>query len=328
MGSLSEYMEKNPTVQSVETSSSNYENFAMNVTAYDGDFFVGERIDSKEEVRVRLREVEQKGRYSRPEVSDFADPKSRSYTEPGKGVVQFDYATLEKDGTYTARWANRLSRGPEESEVFVMMTRLKYGKNQNGDEWIQANILMTDYAKAVSSLDEVKSALRTFLTPKTPGSQPFAVIRISDDTTSQCAYVYPERVEGSNGYKQSADSDVSVESFFANSPKANLVLDLVGNTDLVMEVIPGNTIYPGAQTREKMLTAPAKSREMLESSYFVSSNGEVDSNNAGYVMSVIATRKHEDGTKYFTSVKPLSGQPNACVVEELLTPNVKSVGGV
>jgi len=102
-------------------------------------FFVGHRLDNNEQVRVRLMTVPEAveantrknateedtkrlttyytekfstGTYKRPSVATFADPTAKEHVKSG-GVVLFDRAMKNEDGTYRAQWASTIAPAPQ-----------------------------------------------------------------------------------------------------------------------------------------------------------------------------------------------------------------------
>lgn len=99
------------------------ESFAINVTAYDLEkgIVAGERLDTGEAVHVKLREITNNGKFKRPEVSSFADQKSKTFTDVGGTLlVEGAFKASESDGTseYSARWLTSLSHRSGEAYTF------------------------------------------------------------------------------------------------------------------------------------------------------------------------------------------------------------------
>lgn len=110
-------------------------------------YFIGNRLDNNEEIAVRLMTVDEAvaanlrrdddgtnsarllnyftekfvtGTHTRPTPERFHDSTAKEHVQPG-GVVLFDRAIPNEDGTYRAQWASTIAPSPEQEALRVML---------------------------------------------------------------------------------------------------------------------------------------------------------------------------------------------------------------
>ncbi len=314
-----EHPDLNVTKQKGDGSTQSAINIPVKCTSYDGDILVGINIDTKEEVRIRLKEIEQNpsSKYKRIEIKNFADPKSKHYAEPGKAVFMAENCYPDKDGGYNSRWLKVISADPQQTAVHTMNASLVVIKKKEKDsehvnEIIFARTVFPEKATVVENTSDLENVLSSVLNPKHIGSNPFCYVRIKDNSSGAVEYVevIPLRVEREDGNgKKCVEGSVSAKSFIG-STESQMIRDLLNDSpDLVtVDVIPASVIYPGTSTKEKMIQNHPNAKKILEESFYIKSS-ETDEANArpetGYLKCVLATRKHADGTSYFTFIKPI-----------------------
>jgi hypothetical protein len=162
-------------------------------------FFVGNRIDNDAEVRIRLMTVEEAveanrrkeanegdlersrkyftekfatGTHIRPNAQKFADPAAKEHVQPG-GVVLFDRAIKNDDGTYRAQWASTIAPSPE-NEAMKVVIHLD-GRDENPSQAQKATVRATivNPDKAILLTPENRAAaLEGMLLPTTKAGNP------------------------------------------------------------------------------------------------------------------------------------------------------------
>lgn len=293
----------------------------------------GTRLDTKEDVTVFLRDIDTKdqapaqGAKKRPEFVDYI--KGKNKVEPGKAVFVIESAYKDKNdpNIYHGRWIKLVSKDPEETKVVIVMASLLFLQKEN-NETIFSKTLFPQTSKIVHDESELKAALVANLVPRAPGSNPFSVIKLIDNTTGEVetVEVYSVKVDREDDIpgKKTGDAELSYENFITKSPHSKLVLEFLNDPDITIEVIMGSVIYPGNMTKEQMVKSHPNSKKILKSSYYVKKpeadeNAEEESGvpEIGYLKCVLATRSHADGTPYFTFIKPILNYANATSVKDI-----------
>jgi len=320
MSIFSQYKEQHPELAAKSTkteSSVNPLNLPVKCISYEDGILVGLRLDTQEEIRIRLKAIEQNptSKYKRIEINDFANPKSKHHATPGKAVFVAENCYLDKDNTYSSRWLKVISADPLTAAVHVMNASLVFIRKKEGDninEIIFARTAFPEKAKIVNSVTELENTLSSLLNPKHIGSNPFCYVRIKDTESGEVEYVevrpLRKQREDGNG-QQCVDGSDSAAAFMA-ATESQMIRDLLEeSTDRVnVDVIPAAIIYPGPSTKENMVEGHPNAKKILEESFFIKSaeEGETGSRpEIGYLKCIIATRKHADGTSYWTYIKPI-----------------------
>ncbi len=358
MGKLDSYKKANPEAFQAKTVSGNNQertpviNLLLKVSDYeiggglndlDVNFMLGTRVDTGEEIKIKLFEVEQKGSYKRPEIFEFADKRNRKRHIPAENFVVFEQARDEGNGVFSARWAVPLDRDPRGTRAFVMLASLShrvYEKEKNGekyqDETFRIRTLINRPAKEVTTVEDFETQVADLLTPRKPGSNPEAIVRITDDEgEKEIVTIFPERHEVENEYNEKfkrvvPEGGQSVENFkIEQADRFNLISAMIVDADVKVEVIGASVLYPGKATKEKLQEQHAVSKKHLIESFYVKKPTEevqpaqpneegvpeVPSEvpaaqpqgfpEVGYHFCVIGTRTYDDGTPYLTYIKPL-----------------------
>lgn len=338
MGLLTRYKEEHPELKKASTSETKTTTTALNIpfkcTAYEGDYICGVRLDTNEEIKVRLKEIEQKAnsRFKRVEVADFANPKSKYHAKPGLATFVAESCYHEKDNIFNSRWVKQISEDPQKTKTFIMnasYVSIKK-KDDNGErEIIFIKTTPPDKAKKVNSVDELKAALSSFLNPRSIGSNPFAYVRISEiDNPDEVEFieVIPDRVDREDGMgKKCVEGEISANKFM-NSDDSKMIRDLLNSASesITVEVIPGAVLYPGSATKDNLVNQHPNAKKILEESFYIKKTQPEDGEQEqatrpelGYLKCTIATRQHADGTSYFTFVKPIHQHAEAISVKNL-----------
>lgn len=294
----------------------------------------GIRLDTKEEVKVYLRDIDSKdqapaqGAKKRPEFADFV--KGKNKVEPGKAVfvIESSYKDKNDPNVYHGRWIKLVSKDPEETKVSIVMASLLFFQKEN-NETIFSKTVFPQLTKVVHDESELRAALVANLVPKAPGSNPFSVIKLIDNTTSEVetVEVYSVKVDREDDIpgKKTGDAELSYENFINKSPHSKLVLEFMNDPEITIEVLPGAIIYPGNMTKEQIVKSHPNSKKILKSSYYVKKAQPTEEEagedsgvpEIGYIKCVLATRSHADGTPYFTFIKPILNYANATSIKDI-----------
>lgn len=325
MSIFSKYKEEHPELAAKQTKTEGSTpalNLPVKCVSYEGEFLVGIRLDTQEEIKIRLKTIEQNptSKYKRIEIPEFANPKSKHHAVPGKATFVAENCYHEKENIYNSRWLKVISADPLQTAIHVMNASLVFIRKKDGDainEFIFAKTAFPEKAKFVNSVAELESTLSVLLHPKNLGSNPFCYVRIKDNSSNEVEFVevIPQRTEREDGNgKKCVDGTVSAKHFM-ESVESQMIRDLLDKSttetdtyNVTVDVIPASVIYPGTSTKENMITNHPNAKKILEESFFIKSAQEVETGNrpeVGYLKCIIATRKHADGTSYFTFIKPI-----------------------
>lgn len=302
-------------------------NLPVKVTGYEGDTLVGLRLDTEgqEEVRVQLRDIKENAgsKYKRPEIVDFSNPKSKRYAEPEKTTIVAESAYPDKNGVFQARWVKVVSSNPEVSTVKTYTGSFLIYQRKKGDEVEEiafVKLIYSDKAKVVADEEELKKILARNLNPKTPGSNPLSFIRITDKSDNETVVIEikPIREKDKDGHNRVVSGEESVKAFM-NSDASAIVRKVLETNDenIKIEVIAGTVIFPGSATREQIAGLDEKVKKALQEAYYVEKTEESNINQSGFLPTVLALRKYEDGSPFYTYCRPLMNYEKAKLVDNL-----------
>lgn len=344
MGKLTDLKNEKPEIFKTQSKTANVaiekENVPIKVTGYeiggslDTNFILGKRVDTKEEIKVRLEEIDQKGsKYKRVEVNEFANPKnSKSHVRVGCFMV-FEGARKAPDGSYYARWGVTLDRDPEGTKVLVMNSCLKGGTSEKDglqSEWFNIQALLPIDPITIKTKEEFENTVSKQLTPKFNGSNPRTFVRIKDeDNEVHIIEILNKRVdveEDDKKFKRAAsDGRVSLDHFIeSNKEQYDLIISLINEPEITIELIPSSVLYPGAATKEKMVSMHESSKKILLDSFIVKPSDEEQGEDQkskitsfGYQPCILATRMYADGTPYVTYIRPVKFFNNPKPIETI-----------
>jgi hypothetical protein len=294
------------------------ENVAVMVSGYDAEkeLVLGTRLDTSEEVRVRLRPWAnaENSKHERAGVKDWSKTSGKKVVKPG-GVIVFEAAWKEEDGVYCARWGKTASHSAEEAEVFIAPAQPLVSPRGT----VGLEVLRTIAARSVKTPAELHSAVAEALAASRMSS---AVVRIWAGGEKMRVFQVArtkKATDGSNSFVDRKPEDAASE-WMADRVGANIAKEMVAEgCDFITEVIPAERIYAGRDTqatlnpqeekgalRRKMLLEPFKMGE----SY-------------GFTNAVVAARRHEEGGLFFTHFWPVSARPSLYAVSGVETNHIR-----
>ena len=329
MSILQQYKAEHPELTKVKTEKSTATplNLPIKCVGYEDDVLLGIRLDTNEEVKIKLMTIEQKttSKYKRIEIKDFANEKSKHYAAPGQAVFIAETCYHAKDDLYNCRWLKVISTDPLKTKIDIFNCSLVNFKKKLSDDQVNeiifVKVAIPEKAKIINSNDELESVMSGLLNPRHIGSNPFCYVRIKDNNSNDVEFVEvtPQRTEREDGLgKKCVEGSVSAKAFM-DSPESKMIRDLLDSSsdEVTVDVIPGSVIYPGTATKEKMIESHPNAKKILEESFYIPSANEGGYPEVGYLKCVLATRKHADGTSYFTFVKPIFQYVEAISVKNI-----------
>lgn len=298
-------------------------NLPVKITGYENDeLFIGERIDTKEMVKVRLRPVPVKGKNKRPEVKDFQDKSDRKrYAPPNDTIMLFDNSYQEEDGVWNSRWANVLHKKRKmESKVLILPATIRFVDDKPDTKYVQVRVLKA--LRWVNNAEEFKNHLTRALEPKGAAARPFAYIRLTDNSGEKKIYTATAKIleKVIDGEKRNipADGETSYKEFLNDKGKSDLIFSALEMPEITVEIFYGSNLYLGGDTRDRYLSNAAI-RNIIEPAYFVDKNKGAFIENYGYKPTVITVREIEDvaGLMFVSDVKPLVNNSEAISILDL-----------
>lgn len=297
-------------------------NLPVKITGYeDNEFFLGERLDTKEMVKVKLRPVPQKSENKRPEVVNFQDKNDRKrYAPPNDTIMLFDNSYQEQDGVWNARWANVLHKKRKmEAKVLILPATIRF-VDEPASKYVQVRALKA--LRWINNIEEFQYHLTKALHPKGSGARPFAYIRLTDNTGEKRIYTaMPKMLEqtvNDETMKIPADGQTSYQEFLNDENKSKMILSALDMPEVTVEIFYGSNLYLGADTKDRYLSNAAI-RNIIEPAYFVDKEKGKDIQNYGYKPTVITVREVEDvaGLMFVSDVKPLINNSEAISILDL-----------
>lgn len=292
-------------------------NMPVRITGYeDNKYFIGQRIDTKEMVRIKLREdVTATGKNARPEVTDFQDKKSKRYAPINDAILLFDNTYLGEDGVWVSRWANTLHKKKMKASVVIFPATVRFVDEGN---YIQVRVIKN--RKWIQNEDELKEEIIKSLQPKGAGARPFVHVRIKTKEENYISTIVPKMIEVPNEDNELikvADTGENSYEEFNKLPKANFIKECCLLDDVTIEILTGAALYLGGDTRDRFFSTPYL-RKILEPSYLLDSTAKKEISNYGYQKTVLAIREIEDtGMLFIADVKPLVNNETPVSITDL-----------
>lgn len=303
-----------------EDKKSNTFNLPVEVIRYEDNILIGKRLDTKEEIRIKLRPVEVKGENKRIEIEDFANSRHKKHAEAG-AIILFDGSYQEQDGVFNSRWANTLHRKKMQSKVLIMYSTVKFVETPQA-RYVQVKTLKK--REFIDNMNSLYTHLVKALEPKTPASRPFAYIRLKDNMgekklLSVNPLMVAKKTLDNRDVKAPSTGEESVNAYLSSYQNAQLLEAACNDPEILVEVIYGSNLYLGADSRDRLLSNKTI-RGLLEPAYLINPAApQNDALNYGYKKSVIAIREidSEDGIVFVSEVKPLINNTPAVSIMDL-----------
>lgn len=301
MSIIKDFKEKNPVTKNNEENYGNLINLAVKVDGVEENkYIIGERIDTKEKVRVYLRDLknQQNGKHQRPDVAKL-------YSKVNMGILKFELCYLDQDGNYSSRWGKVLSKNDDINTVSIVKASLYYGKvNTSDEEYVQVALAFLPHKKIVRNMDEVSIILEKFLEPKTKGSKPFVFIKISDGEETEIIRVYGKTHKNENQISETLSGKESTKNFL-DSEVSRILKELINNEKITVEIIPARVVYPGSNYKEKLLEQ-GFNRDVLSKAFNANKDDQNKKQGLGFLNCIVTTRNHADGTPFIVDITPIN----------------------
>jgi hypothetical protein len=318
MGILDSYVEQNNLNKKESSEHSETVNIPLKVTGYEDDMFVGIRMDTKEEVKVKMRDVEQKGDFTRPSIADFSTKKGKRYAPTGESILMLESSYQEEDGIWNTRWANTLSIPKRPDKVVVLNANVKI-VDKADYSYVEVSTLKARVR--IQSHEELREALKKAFTATAPRARGFALIKVMETDGSTFIFnAFPNLVEledeDGDKYKAMDTPENSLQKFEEDPKKSKIVFDLMNNPEIEFEIFIGARLYLGADTNKKVVENSYVS-EAFKKEYMVEPKEDGERPRAGFKKTIMAIRARDDGSFFITAIKQLVNNQASVPIEEL-----------
>jgi len=310
MGIINDFKESNPNLSGSKDGSPSTINIAVKVeSCEDKKFITGLRLDTNQQIKVYLRDVEQKGNFSRPDIPELYKKCNET------GVLKFEGCYIDENGYYAARWGKVLVDDPSKTNVLVALAYVNYAKKANSnDEYVQIVTAHPNLTQNAGTLEDLNNILTKFLEAKTKGSNPFVYIKIDDGEDIEVQRVYPKMVPDGD-YKKKASGAESAREFL-ESNYSELVKRAIQENSVKVEVIPARIVYPGNKYKD-ILLREGFTRNILSTVYNANKDDANQPEELGFMNTILTLRKHEDETPYIIDIAPISQQDDPILPKDL-----------
>lgn len=309
--------------------------FAIRLTGYEGKYFVGNRLDTGEEVKVCLREANNTSSDAtkiRPEIEDYQNTRSKRYVVVGEAVLQFDRVYHDKENMYSAYWPNVINKNKAYARAAMLFSSVEFVDSQSST-YVKVRVIKANDAKVFTSVPEFDDFLGKTLAPNFPYHKPFAVVRLIErdangDVVDVVALTvspkYEEVVVDENIKEyRPMSSEESLDQFRERHCQGdNSLYNYIGHSAVQVEVIPGTVFRAGPDTNQKLVKMPEGILKPFKAAYRIDRDGLDVRDNLGYIPTNLGIKKSENRGDYFLSfVKPNDFSYQALDLKDIPTPN-------
>tara|TARA_B100000700_G_scaffold267699_1_gene307830 strand:+ start:97482 stop:98450 length:969 start_codon:yes stop_codon:yes gene_type:complete len=317
---LNQFKNENKNIFEKKNTQSSTYNLPIKVTDYQGNLIVGTRIDTKEEVKVMLREdVTATDGNEKPTVENFSNPQDFDfYLEPNNpnSIIVFDSAYFDnKDQVWKARWPNIASKPTKKANVLVLNSTLNI-VNYEGNKFIAANIIKRKLL--VNNIEDLKNNIIKALTPNAPRVTPSAIIRLKDDTNESLTIEIYARKDDNKNFITPQNY---IEDIFNNDERLKKISELITQPQITTEVLMASSMNIGGKTNQKLLKSNffinMVENEYQEKEEKIEDGVEKSTIHKLYKPTVLVVRTREDGSPFIISAKPLLNRETGKRIEDI-----------
>ncbi len=286
---------------------------ALNITGYEGKYFVGTNLDTKEEIKILLRDVPQKNeKNKRIEVEEFSNPSNyKRYVEPNnpKSIILFDNCYKEQDGTWNSRWANTLSTPKKPAHVVIQNANINIIKQAANE------ILTVSFIKDIVPIknnDDFYKVLVTGLMPKRPRSRPYLVFRFKDTEGQIFTQQFRPKLDNE---KNVLDPNTYINELWTEEATQKL-LQLVNNPSVETDCFIFTSMLFGGDTSVKILNNNFE-REVIKNDYSLEVEGQTYPKRLFKKTIITIRTRPEDNSPFVISAKPVENRKAGIPIEEI-----------
>lgn len=310
-GSIQEFKKENEELfNKKEGDLPETENIAITLTGYEDDkYFVGQRKDTKEMIKIHLRPVEQKGKYERIGIEKLSNEKDyKNYVKPGvpESVLLFESCYQEEDGTWNSRWVNVLSKEKKPARVFVMTSSLTLANYQDSKFFVVNAIKSVD---PVTEINDLQNKVIEGLRPKMPKMTPAVAIRFTDNIGDSIIHKVFAKKEVVNDVKEVMQPENYIQDIFSNERFQKLT-ELLNKPGFKVEVMSLTSMTFGADTNSKMISNAYEINKM-------NTEYKDEQGNDLYKDTILTLRERDNGSLFLISSSPKRNNVKGVRLEDL-----------
>lgn len=316
-GTISRFLEANKEFNQSSNNDGNQQktfNIPVKVTGYDGDYCLGFRVDTKESVRVKFRDVAVKNEANkRVDMREYADATNRKrFIDPNSdhSYILFENCYQEEDGTWNSRWGVMMSKPKKEASVFVFDANISIvGSGDNRFISVQA------IKKKIPIQDENQfyNALIAGLTPSAYRSRPSVSFVFKDTSGDKIIQeFYPKMETDENNVKVALDPNDYINELYT-SEKVQSVLQLISAPDVEVYAYLMTTLNYGADTNTVVLNNSFKVDRIEKEYKFKNENSVLKL----FKKTVVAVRQRDDKSMFLTVAEPIENNVEGLPLDKI-----------
>ncbi|MCY9860938.1 hypothetical protein OTK49_00085 [Vibrio coralliirubri] len=305
----------------------NSTNILVTVDEWEDNQVKGVRMDTGEQIVVRLNKFEKKpdAPFDRPDLMAI----KAKYRSSAGAIVFFEtcYHNAD-DGVWYARWASLIKKSTKDQKTaaVILKSKVTIGKSTRGKEYIEIKALVSKYGhpvpyQTIETMDELRSIAEAHLKPIGNGVTPYLLVFASDGEKDFSFEIKATLIETTtdDGEKQfvvDPNAENSLNKYLESRYGAVLPA-CIEHPDVQIKVAKGKVIYCGTATRDSKLKG--NKGEFLKKEFTIDEEGGYVHDNIGYKDVVVGVREDADiNTKYAVFLSSLKPFDKAISAKELL----------
>ena len=300
-------------LQGIKTNSSNSTNLCVRVDLWEDNQVKGIRLDTNEEVVVRLNNYEKKtdAPFDRPTLNSL---KEKKRCKSG-AVILFEQCIYnESDGFWLSRWANLIKKsdGDKKNTVALLRAKVFIGKSPRSQkEYIEIKALgrhdKAISSENISSIEELYAIANKYLIPVGKGATPYLIVHANDGektfTFEIKASIIESNINGEISFSIDPNPENSINKYL-ESRYGDVLKSCINHTEIVKTVSHGKAIYCGTATRDA--TLKGNKGAFLKKEFMINKEDHYAADNLGYKTVVVCIRDDvELNSKYAVFVSTL-----------------------
>ncbi|MGR5557881.1 hypothetical protein ACQKQC_16550 [Vibrio fortis] len=281
-------------------------NMAVVVDVWEEEQVKGVRLDTKEQVTVRLSKnytPNPNSTNQRPSIKTMA---TEYYCKEG-AVIHFETCYFdEKEGCWYSRWPNMLTRKANDKKraATIVHTRPYVGSKDNGPYILLKMFAVSDESAnrsvPINTLDDLQSLITKYMIPRDQGVHPIIVLIGSDGENKLTVNVDIPRHKDSTGSSYAETDPNKTYAMFLDTDDGKAAVELINDPSVTVYALRGKSVFVGKKTVQKMLKTDQKTK-FLKDEYKIDREGEYVLENLGYKPTLVAVMTHDETEMKFAS---------------------------
>lgn len=305
----------------------NSTNILVTVDEWEETQVKGVRMDTGEQIVVRLNKFEKKpdASFDRPDLKTIKEKKRCS-----TGAVLFFETCYHNtdDGVWYARWASLIKKSAKDQKTAaaILKSKVIIGKTKSGKEYIEIKALASKFGQpiqyqAIQTMDELKEIAASHLKPMGNGVTPYLLVFASDGEKDfsfeiKATLIEETTDEGEKRLVVDSNAENSLSKYLESRYGAVLPA-CIEHPDVQIKVAKGKVIYCGTATRDSFMKG--NKAEFLKKEFMLTEEDGYTPENIGYKDVVVGVREDtEIDTKYAVFLSSLKPFDKAVSAKELL----------